>query len=203
MAARSSERSRRGCHHRPVGKSSGSPLMVTRTCQAGAARLLEDLRDLTEEPLSIDVLGPLRLHSGGVESSSPELRRSRVRTVLAMLVVRGPAASRASPATCSGPTSSGAWPPRTSASPSAGCDGCSNQTAPPANRRRGFGATSTRSSWPDHHSSTPTFGGSNGTLPRRITRSRPATRPRRSHASHEQSTYGAAIHSSISPRSTS
>jgi DNA-binding SARP family transcriptional activator len=60
------------------------------TCQAGAAGLLEDLRDLTLEPLRIDVLGPLRLHSGGSEISNPELRRSRVRTLLALLVLRGP-----------------------------------------------------------------------------------------------------------------
>jgi LuxR family maltose regulon positive regulatory protein len=60
------------------------------TCKAGAERLLEDLRDLTEEPLSIDVLGPLRLRVGGAEISSPELRRSRVRTLLALLVLRGP-----------------------------------------------------------------------------------------------------------------
>ncbi len=60
------------------------------TCQATAAELLDDLRDHTEEPLSIDVLGPLRLREGDAERSSPELRRSRVRTLLALLVLRGP-----------------------------------------------------------------------------------------------------------------
>ena len=60
------------------------------TCQAAAAELLEDLRDHTEDPLSIDVLGPLRLRIGEAEMSSPELRRSRVRTLLALLVLRGP-----------------------------------------------------------------------------------------------------------------
>ena len=63
---------------------------MTRRARPGAATLLEDLRDLTEEPLNIDVLGPLRLRSGDLEITSPELRRSRVRTLLALLVLRGP-----------------------------------------------------------------------------------------------------------------
>ena len=58
--------------------------------QDAAAGLLEDLRDHSGEPLSIEVLGPLRLRVGEVETSSPELRRSRVRTLLALLVLRGP-----------------------------------------------------------------------------------------------------------------
>jgi DNA-binding SARP family transcriptional activator len=59
-------------------------------CRGGATRLLADLRDLTHEQLRIDVLGLLRLRTGDVEISSPELRRSRVRTLLALLVLRGP-----------------------------------------------------------------------------------------------------------------
>ena len=89
-AARSSERSRRGCPRRPAARSSGWPRTVTSTCQAHAARLLEDLRDLTQEPLTIDVLGPLRLREGNTEISAAELRRGRVRTLLALLVLRGP-----------------------------------------------------------------------------------------------------------------
>jgi ATP/maltotriose-dependent transcriptional regulator MalT/DNA-binding SARP family transcriptional activator len=60
------------------------------TCRAPAARLLDDLRERVEETLGIDVLGPLRLRAGDAEISSPELRRSRVRTLLALLVLRGP-----------------------------------------------------------------------------------------------------------------
>ena len=41
-------------------------------------------------PLVIDVLGPLRLSTGDLEITGPELRRSRVRTLLALLVLRGP-----------------------------------------------------------------------------------------------------------------
>jgi DNA-binding SARP family transcriptional activator len=58
-------------------------------CQA-AAKLLADLWDLTQQPLSLDVLGPMRLRVGDTELSSPELRRGRVRTLLALLVLRGP-----------------------------------------------------------------------------------------------------------------
>ncbi len=60
------------------------------TCKVAAAELLDELRDLTQEPLRIDVLGPLRLTVGEAETSSPELRRGRVRTLLALLVLRGP-----------------------------------------------------------------------------------------------------------------
>ncbi len=60
------------------------------TCQIGAARLVEDLRGLTQEPLTIDVLGPLRVRQGDLEVSSPDIRRSRVRSLLAVLVLRGP-----------------------------------------------------------------------------------------------------------------
>jgi DNA-binding SARP family transcriptional activator len=59
------------------------------TCRPIAAKLLEDLRDPAQKPLSIDVLGPLRLSVGDGEISSPELRRGRVRTLLALLVLRG------------------------------------------------------------------------------------------------------------------
>jgi DNA-binding SARP family transcriptional activator len=60
------------------------------SCREAAVGLLEDLRDRTGEPLSIEVLGPLRLRVGETETSSPELRRSRVRTLLTLLVLRGP-----------------------------------------------------------------------------------------------------------------
>jgi DNA-binding SARP family transcriptional activator len=59
------------------------------TCRAEAAQLLDELRALTAEPLRIDVLGPLRVRTGEVEASSPELRRSRVRALLELLVLRG------------------------------------------------------------------------------------------------------------------
>jgi LuxR family transcriptional regulator, maltose regulon positive regulatory protein len=59
------------------------------TCRAHAAKLLEDLRDLTQESMRIDVLGTLRLHEGDMEISGEELRRSRVRTLLVLLVLRG------------------------------------------------------------------------------------------------------------------
>jgi DNA-binding SARP family transcriptional activator len=59
-------------------------------CQVAVARLLEDLRDRAGQPVVIDVLGPLRLRLGDADISSPELRRSRVRTLLCLLVLRGP-----------------------------------------------------------------------------------------------------------------
>ena len=59
------------------------------TCQTAAARLSEDLPDLTETTLSVDVLGRLRLRAGDAAITGPELRRSRVRTLLALLVLRG------------------------------------------------------------------------------------------------------------------
>ena len=40
--------------------------------------------------LRVDVLGPLRLTVGGHVLDRPELRRGRVRTILALLAVRGP-----------------------------------------------------------------------------------------------------------------
>ena len=61
-----------------------------RTCRAVAAGLGEDLPDATQPPLAVDVLGPLRLRVGDLEIDSRELRRSRVRTLLALLVLRGP-----------------------------------------------------------------------------------------------------------------
>ena len=59
------------------------------TCQTTAARFLADLPDPAEGPLLIDVLGTLRLRAGPTEITKPELRRSRVRTLLALLVLRG------------------------------------------------------------------------------------------------------------------
>jgi DNA-binding SARP family transcriptional activator len=58
-------------------------------CQASAARLLDDLPDPAAEPLAVDVLGPLRLREGEREVDRPELRRTRVRSLLALLVLRG------------------------------------------------------------------------------------------------------------------
>jgi LuxR family maltose regulon positive regulatory protein len=58
------------------------------TCRATAVEVSEDLPDLTQAPLVIDVLGPLRLYKGDLEITSPELRRGRVRTLLALLVLR-------------------------------------------------------------------------------------------------------------------
>lgn len=55
-----------------------------------AALLLADIPAPGEVPLRIDVLGPMRLHLGDEELSGPELRRGRVRTLLALLVLRGP-----------------------------------------------------------------------------------------------------------------
>jgi DNA-binding SARP family transcriptional activator len=60
------------------------------TCGPHAARVLEDVRDLTQEPLTVDVLGPLRVREGSRELAPADLRRSRVRTLLALLVLRAP-----------------------------------------------------------------------------------------------------------------
>jgi DNA-binding SARP family transcriptional activator len=60
------------------------------TCRAGAAKVLTELGDLASDPLIIGVLGTLILSEGATEISAPELRRRRVRTLLALLVLRGP-----------------------------------------------------------------------------------------------------------------
>jgi DNA-binding SARP family transcriptional activator len=52
-----------------------------------ASGLLAHLPALPAGRLDISVLGPLRVASGGVEITSSQLRRSRVRTLLALLVV--------------------------------------------------------------------------------------------------------------------
>jgi DNA-binding SARP family transcriptional activator len=59
------------------------------TCRRGAAEALVDLPLPGQATLSIDVLGPLRLRAGTTDITGPELRRSRVRTLLALLVLRG------------------------------------------------------------------------------------------------------------------
>jgi DNA-binding SARP family transcriptional activator len=59
------------------------------TCRSAAAALLADLPDPTQGPLSVEVLGTLRLRTVMTEISRPELRRRRVRTLLALLVLRG------------------------------------------------------------------------------------------------------------------
>jgi len=55
-----------------------------------ATALLADLPIEPGPPLRIDILGPMRLAVGGQLVDRPELRRARVRTVLALLAVRGP-----------------------------------------------------------------------------------------------------------------
>jgi ATP/maltotriose-dependent transcriptional regulator MalT/DNA-binding SARP family transcriptional activator len=60
------------------------------TCRNHAGELLDDLHDLTREPLTIEVLGPLRLREGSTDVVAPEIRRGRVRTLLELLVVLGP-----------------------------------------------------------------------------------------------------------------
>ena len=173
------------------------------TCQAAAAELLEDLRDLTEEPLSIDVLGPLRLRIGEAEMSSPELRRSRVRTLLALLVLRGPLRRER--------ICDLLWPdlePEAAAQNLRVTLSRLRRLLEPDRARRPVDLEdserhATRSSWPARHSSTPTSRSSTGTSPRPITRSRSAIPARRSRVSPARSTCGAAIRSSISPRSMS
>ena len=60
------------------------------TCRHGASTLIDDVPDPDQMPLRIDVLGAMRLRLGDRELSGPELRRGRVRTLLALLVLRGP-----------------------------------------------------------------------------------------------------------------
>jgi DNA-binding SARP family transcriptional activator len=55
-----------------------------------AAALLADLPVDPGPLVRIDMLGPMRLTVGGQPVDRPELRRLRVRTVLALLAVRGP-----------------------------------------------------------------------------------------------------------------
>ena len=60
------------------------------TCRHGASTLIDEVPDPDQIPLRIDVLGAMRLRLGDRELSGPELRRGRVRTLLALLVLRGP-----------------------------------------------------------------------------------------------------------------
>ncbi|MGI9596539.1 MAG: BTAD domain-containing putative transcriptional regulator [Acidimicrobiales bacterium] len=55
-----------------------------------AAELLAELPHEDGPVLRIDLLGPMSVSLSGRELDQPELRRARVRTVLALLVVRGP-----------------------------------------------------------------------------------------------------------------
>ena len=134
------------------------------TCQAGAARLLEDLRDLTQEPLMHRRARPAATAVRRCRDLEPGTATQPGAHPARPAGGPRPPASRADLRPALARPRAAARPPRTSASRSAGFDGCSNRTAPPASRRRGFGARPTRSSWPDHHSSTPTCGGSNGYL---------------------------------------
>ena len=61
-----------------------------RPSAAAARTLLTDVPDENRPPLRIGVLGPMSISVGGSALASAELRRSRVRTVLTLLVVRGP-----------------------------------------------------------------------------------------------------------------
>ncbi len=58
------------------------------TCRGSAADLLAELADPDSPPLMIDVLGPLRLRRGTTAVDDGALRRSRVRTLLSLLVLR-------------------------------------------------------------------------------------------------------------------
>lgn len=59
------------------------------SCQASAAGLFDNSPDLLQTPLSIGVLGLLQLREGTTETDRSELRRGRVRTLLALLVLKG------------------------------------------------------------------------------------------------------------------
>ena len=59
-------------------------------CRRVATALLAELPDPGQVPLRVEVLGPMRLFLGDGELSGPELRRGRVRSLLALLVLRGP-----------------------------------------------------------------------------------------------------------------
>ena len=59
-------------------------------CRQAASTLIDEIPDPDQTPLHIDVIGPMRLRLGDRELSGPELRRGRVRTLLALLVLRGP-----------------------------------------------------------------------------------------------------------------
>ena len=59
-------------------------------CRDQARAFLDEVRELTQAPLRVDVLGPLRLWEGNDAVTGPALRRGRVRTLLSLLVLRGP-----------------------------------------------------------------------------------------------------------------
>ena len=59
-----------------------------------AADLLAELPDEGGPALRVEVLGPMAIQLAGERTDPPELRRARVRTVLTLLVVRGPDATR-------------------------------------------------------------------------------------------------------------
>jgi DNA-binding SARP family transcriptional activator len=58
-------------------------------CRHAAPTLIDDIPDPDQTPLHVDVLGAMRLRLGDRELTGPELGRGRVRTLLALLVLRG------------------------------------------------------------------------------------------------------------------
>jgi hypothetical protein len=92
------------------------------TCHHGASTLIDNVPDPDQMPLHVDVLGAMRLRLGDRELSGPELRRGRVRTLLALLVLRVPFVARGSATRSARPRTSRGRPEF--ASPSADYGGC-------------------------------------------------------------------------------
>jgi LuxR family transcriptional regulator, maltose regulon positive regulatory protein len=61
-----------------------------RLAASGASDLLGLVPEPAGTPLFVEILGPLRLSITGTAIESPELRRGRVRALLALLVIAGP-----------------------------------------------------------------------------------------------------------------
>jgi LuxR family maltose regulon positive regulatory protein len=59
------------------------------TCRTPAAELLDAIGATDPTRLAIDVLGPMRVRHADTDLTGPGLRRQRVRTLLAVLVLRG------------------------------------------------------------------------------------------------------------------
>jgi LuxR family transcriptional regulator, maltose regulon positive regulatory protein len=109
--------------------------------EGGSQRVARAASDLLSHPpavptrhLDIAVLGPLQIAYDGIPVESSELRRARVRTLLALLVVHGPSAETA-PQSCSGPIFAVATVLETYASPSPICVNCWNPSGRLVKRR--------------------------------------------------------------------
>ena len=76
-------------HRRPAGAGDDGHALGTRCPNScgGAAALLDVLVDPLHPPVRVEVLGPLRISIGNDAGTAPDLRRNRVRTLIALFAL--------------------------------------------------------------------------------------------------------------------